>query len=88
MADLISTFPALPLTNGATVVWEAWAPDFSAQVSGVVITDPVLYGLNLSGGDDGAALTSVETPLWLPIPTEELNATDDEETEAPVEQPV
>jgi hypothetical protein len=88
MPPLISTFPALPLTNGATVVWEAWTPDGSAQVSGVVITDPVLYGLNLTPQDDGATLTSVETPLWLPIPTDELNATDDEETEAPVEQPV
>lgn len=88
MAALISTFPALPLTYGATVVWEAWAPDFSGQVTGVVITNPVLYGLDLSGDDTAPVLTRVETPLWLPIPTADLNVPDPDEEEHPVEQPV
>ena len=51
MAQLISTFPALPITWECTIVWEAWTPDGTSQVDGIVITDPVLYGLNLT--DEG-----------------------------------
>jgi hypothetical protein len=47
---LLSVFPVLPVTFEATFSWEAWAPDWSGQVGGVVIRDPVLYGTNLIGG--------------------------------------
>lgn len=67
---LISTFPALPLTYQCAVRWEAWATDWSGQVSGVVITDPVLYGLNLTPPDETTTAAEQVQPLWLPLPTE------------------
>ena len=69
MAQLISTFPALPLTYQCKVVWEAWAPDGSAQVTGVVITNPVLYGLNLTPTDEPEQQIEPVAPLWVPLPS-------------------
>jgi hypothetical protein len=46
----IATFPALPLTYQCTVVWEARDPNDDTLVDGVVIQNPVLYGLNLTPG--------------------------------------
>ena len=60
MAQLISTFPALPITWECTIVWEAWTPDGTSQVDGIVITDPVLYGLNLT--DEGSSVASPAPP--------------------------
>ena len=65
MAQLISTFPALPITWECTIVWEAWTPDGTSQVSGVVITDPVLYGLNLTNETPPVSPTSPVGPFML-----------------------
>jgi hypothetical protein len=45
---LLSVFPILPVTFEATFSWEAWKTDWSGQVDGVTIRDPVLYGTNLA----------------------------------------
>jgi hypothetical protein len=58
--DLISTFPALPLTWECTVVFEARDPSTGEPVSGVVIDNPVLYGLNLTAQ---AAAGTPSTPV-------------------------
>lgn len=76
MAQLISTFPALPLTYGATVVFEARDPTTGELVSGVVIVNPVLYGLDLAGNAPATEAAEPVVPLWLPIPTDVLNATE------------
>jgi hypothetical protein len=66
--DLISTFPALPLTWECTVVFEARDPSTGDPVSGVVVDNPVLYGLNLTAqAASGTPLTPV-APLWVPVP--------------------
>jgi len=78
MPQLISTFPALPLTYQCTVVWEAWAPDGSAQVTGVTITDPVLYGLNLTPGGEPSSTIEPVAPLFVPLPLSDLNPPDEE----------
>jgi hypothetical protein len=77
MTRYISTFPALPLTWECTVVWEARDPTTDAQVSGVVINNPVLYGLNLTSQAGNAPAVAAVGALWTPIP-----ATDTEEAAA------
>ena len=76
MADLISTFPALPLTYACTVVWEARDPASGGLVTGVTITDPVLYGVNLTPSvvvsSPGADLTALFTPLPLDDQADDL----------------
>lgn len=69
MADLISTFPALPLPYASTIVFEARDPTSGDIVTGVTITDPVLYGLNLTPGVDTTVNATPVTPLWVPVPT-------------------
>lgn len=68
MPDLISTFPALPLTYACTVVWEARDPASGDIVTGVTISNPVLYGVNLTPNVD----VSKPGPFQL-IPLESLN---------------
>jgi hypothetical protein len=70
MPDLISTFPALPLTYECSVVWEARDPTSGDLVTGVTITNPVLYGLNLTPGVDTSVSATPATPLWVPVPTD------------------
>ena len=68
MVALISTFPVIPLKYASTVVWEARDPTTGELVDGVVINDPVLYGLPVgSTAQPGPGLTTV-APSWLPIP--------------------
>lgn len=68
MAQYISTFPSLPLTAYCEVVWEARDPVTGAVVSGVKITNPVLYGVDLNPQPGGNGTTEKATPLWLPTP--------------------
>lgn len=78
MTRYISTFPALPLTWECSVVWEARDPDTDALVSGVVINDPVLYGLNLTAATGSEPPITPATPLWVPVPTGMGADTDDD----------
>lgn len=70
MADLISTFPALPLTYQCSVVWEARDPTSGDLVTGVVVSNPVLYGLNLTPNVDTTVNATPVTPLWVPVPVD------------------
>lgn len=70
MPDHISTFPAIPLTYDCTVVFEARDRASGALVTGVVITDPVLYGLNLTPGVDTTVSATPSTPQFVPVPVD------------------
>lgn len=72
MTDLISTFPALPLTWECSIVWEARDPTTFDPVSGVVISQPVLYGLNLTDTGQPITPTSQVAPIWVPIPVDTI----------------
>ena len=74
MANQISTFPALPLTYQCTVVYEARDPSTGDLVDGVQITNPVLYGVNLTPDVDTSSNAAQQTPLFTPIPNEELRS--------------
>jgi hypothetical protein len=76
--ELISTFPALPLQYGCKIVFQALHPTTDAPVTGVNVVNPVCYGLDLTGTPTSPASQPV-TPLWLPVPTAELNTPDDTE---------
>ena len=62
---LISTFPSLPVTWECTFAFEAWKTDWSGQVSDVVIRDPVLYGLNLTGQTSAQVAAAPVGPFML-----------------------
>lgn len=65
---LIATMaPGLPLIAGCQVAWEAIDPTTGNAVSGVVVVDPTLYGLDLTDYTEAATL-SEETPLFIPLP--------------------
>jgi hypothetical protein len=66
MTQLISTMAALPLTWQCSVVWEARDPVTSDLVSGVIVNNPTLYGLNLTDTGYSPSLTST-IPLLTPI---------------------
>lgn len=63
---LISTMPALPLIANYTVEWVAIDPTTGADVLGVTITNPTLYGVDL-GGNVGTDVTPAE-PLFVALP--------------------
>lgn len=65
MANQISTFPALPLTYQCTVVWEARDPTTGDIVDGVQITNPVLYGVNLTPDVDASQNAAPVGPFML-----------------------
>jgi len=65
---IIATMPALPLTANCTVEWVAIDPTTGADVSGVTITNPTLYGVDLSGNVGETAVTPAPEPLWLDVP--------------------
>jgi hypothetical protein len=60
--------PGLPLTANCRVVFEALDPASGAAVSGVKVTDPVLYGVDLSGTVGTTSTASAAEPLWVPLP--------------------
>ncbi len=66
--------PALPLTASCTVEWVAIDPTSGNDVAGVTITNPTLYGVDLSGNVGETNAPPSETPLFVPTPTGELNA--------------
>jgi hypothetical protein len=68
MAPLISTMPALPLDADCTVEWVAIDPTTGADVSNVKITNPTLYGIDLSGSSEAASTVADTEPKWLPLP--------------------
>lgn len=72
MAPLISTMPALPLVADCTIEWVAIDPSSGADVAGVKIQNPTLYGIDLSGGVGGSSGQTVGSPLFVPIPLEQL----------------
>ena len=66
MSQQQSTMASLPLIYGYTAVFEAIDKTTGATVSGVTITDPSIYGIDLSGTPDGtgpAVLPSLFVPL-------------------------
>lgn len=78
MAPLIATMPALPLIANYTVEWVAIDPTTGADVANVTISNPALYGIDLSGNvgtDDNPPslpplLAALETEnLFAPVPT-------------------
>ena len=56
MAPLIATMPALPLISAYTVEWVAIDPTSGADVAGVTIQNPALYGIDLTGDVVNAVL--------------------------------
>lgn len=64
---LIATMPALPIGANYTVEWVAIDPTSGADVSGVTITNPALYGVDLSGNVGETHAAPVE-PLWIDLP--------------------
>lgn len=69
MTQQIATMASLPLTDGCRAVFEAIDSATGDAVSGVMITNPTIYGVDLTGSPDtGAGLLTPVTPLWLPEP--------------------
>ena len=66
---LIATMPALPLTAYCTVEWVAIDPTTGNDVSGVTITNPTLYGVDLSGTVGETTTAPSDEPLWIPLPS-------------------
>ncbi len=66
--------PALPLTSNCTVEWVAIDPTAGTDVSGCTITDPTLYGIDLSGNVGETQVAPSVEPLWLPLPADSTNA--------------
>lgn len=65
---LISTMPALPLDADCTVEWVAIDPTSGADVSGVTIQNPTLYGIDLTGNVGKTSEAPSDEPLWLDVP--------------------
>lgn len=70
MVELLSTMAQLKLANNVTIKFEAIDPASGDPVSGVVITDAVLYGDNLTP-QQAAELTAAVAPIWIPLPLDE-----------------
>lgn len=66
--EMQSTMAQLPLTYGCTAVFEAIDQATGLPVAGVKITDPVVYGYNLTT-DEPEEPTIVDVgPAFLPLP--------------------
>lgn len=65
---LIATMPALPLVAYCTVEWVAIDASTGNDVSGVTITNPTLYGVDLSGHVGQTSEPPSAEPLWVPLP--------------------
>lgn len=52
MAELLSSFPVVPLTAGMVLRFDAIDPDTGAQVPDVVLSKVTIYGLNLLAEDE------------------------------------
>jgi len=68
MPPLMALMPVLPLTSACTVEWVAIDPTTAADVAGVTITNPTLYGIDLSGSVGVTDTAPDEAPLWLDLP--------------------
>ena len=64
MAPLIATMPALPLISDYTVEWVAIDPTSGADVAGVTIQNPALYGIDLTGNVGTVDLPPALPPLF------------------------
>lgn len=73
---LISTMPALPITADCTVEWVGIDPTSGADVSGVTVQNPTLYGIDLSGNVGQTTTPPSEEPLWLPVPVDTTGPVD------------
>ncbi len=77
MADLIAPMPAAVLYWNCRVVFEAIDPASGAPVSGVTVTNPAVYGVNLLGTEpdqtDGTEAPA-PLPLFVAIDTAEQEA--------------
>jgi len=65
---LIATMPALPIGANYTVEWVAIDPTSGADVSNVTITNPALYGIDLTGNVGTTSTPPSADPLWLDVP--------------------
>ena len=71
MSQLQAGLVQVPLTPGCQVVWEAINPTTGAQVAGVTVTNPTVYGRDLTAGaEQGASTIADVEPLFLPLPVE------------------
>lgn len=68
MAELISTMAQVPLVNGCSAVFEAIDPATGSTVAGVVVTNPVVYGYNLTdlGADESPTILPA-APIFIPV---------------------
>jgi len=64
----MALMPVLPLTADCTVEWVAIDPTSGADVSGVTVTNPTLYGIDLSGNVGETKNEPSDEPLWLDLP--------------------
>jgi hypothetical protein len=71
---LISTMPALPLIANYTVEWVAIDPASGADVANVTVTNPALYGIDLSGNVPLSDLPPEQPPLLPALESENLFA--------------
>lgn len=67
MGQLQSTMASLPLIYNYTAVFEAIDPTTGAPVTGVVITNPSVYGIDLSGDDENGPTQAVLPAMFQPL---------------------
>jgi len=64
--------PALPLIAAYTVEWVAIDPTTGADVAGVTVQNPALYGIDLSGNVGTTDVPPALPPLFPALETENL----------------
>lgn len=70
MADLIAPMPVLLLYYNCTAVFEAVDPVDGSAVSGVTVSNPALYGVNMLGVEPDQTVGTEEPaplPLFVPL---------------------
>jgi hypothetical protein len=65
--QLQSTMASLPLIYDYTAVFEAIDPATGNAITGVVVIDPSIYGVDLTGGDNGGAVPAVLPAQFVPV---------------------
>lgn len=58
MAELLATMPVLPLTSDCVVKFEAINPTTGAAVSGVTVSQAVIYAVDIEGESSGGSVDS------------------------------
>ena len=74
MPPLMALMPSLPLDASCTVEWVAIDPSTGADVAGVTIQNPTLYGIDLTGNVGESKLPPSLPPLLPAFESENLFA--------------